>query len=43
MKVNTKSFRYGHLRVALGANRYSLDIFARPTREVFSTRHIWYD
>ena len=21
MKVNTKSFRYGHLRVALGANR----------------------
>ena len=21
MKVNTKSFRYGHLRVVLGANR----------------------
>ena len=28
MKVNTKSFRYGHLRVALGSmsNDYLLDI-----------------
>ena len=26
MKVNTKSFRYGHLRVALGANRAKIHL-----------------
>ena len=31
MKVNTKRFRYEHLRVALGANRAKKDL-----RDVFS-------
>ena len=26
MKVNTKRFRYGHLRVALGANRAKMHL-----------------
>ena len=26
MKVNTKSFRYGHLRVALGANQAKIHL-----------------